>query len=881
MEVVADDQGRMGLENELNHTGDVSTYDQDDEFDLTIGGEEDLDPNAGRYDTNGAFISEADENEITDETLFNYEAEERGNSANVVLPTERDDRYNGDVNNEMLDLNVDTTEATGSAIEMDESTEIEKIGSPFSTEAAAQAYDDKHAEVVVEEEVYYHETGDEFETFDNTAQPQHHVHDHMEHATSVDNVSGNEEVHSDDLEAKIHEDQVPDSKSASVEIEKIEAVEAVAEDDVAAFGLGADEPVEDEAQEEQARYDDVQVDDGKPMFDDNDGAKPSSQKDSVADLTDEPQDQESWDETGDNDEASDIRPKVTVSYQSQEYSMFAESPGQDPDLYFLADLDSLHQPLSQLLANIRDVISDEIAPTQEVFLRVNGLGFEFAESTTKDFLDETTLAHIIEVNKQLIANEGGSPSPILHCYLGLRPSCLHRFSELSKAADEGKGLSDIAMFYDDASMDESAEDNEEHDFSQDIISDGPSLDEAALGDDNASEKGDDSNDAEQYWNPFRTTEEQFQTTDDVAVLKAAEGEPAEYEDLSVEALGVDNTEMENAVEYEDVSGNVGNDLDTNTAEALNYARDLSGQSEGAYDQPNTEDAEVEYVEQHAEMQTNLSQEDQEHIDGKTPILSRSSACGVEDLCLCFECLRPQFVGFDNSWSLVSLVETQAHPPTIAYNNDGAPTDANVTMSSKAEAGHESKRIEPSSSDAKADTNDQEIVANPTDENDGNDENDDDYLDLGNDEGEEGTHEPASDSALAFDNEAAESPAPIVISPQTSQNSSATATLDGNDNGAQVVASINRDPVTDSQNEAEFDASSGEVDEIDWNHDEEGDIDDANQNPTALSPSSPSAKRNREEDENADGPGDENGGYYHVASIRMHANPLPAIKRRRT
>lgn len=881
MEVVAEDQGPMGLERELSHAGTIPTFDQEDEFDLTIGGEDDMDANAGDYSTQGAYIDEVDETELRDETSFNYEVEEQGNPANVVLAHEEDDQYNDDENNEMLELDVDATEATDIVNEVDESNEIEQGGSPSGIETAVQDRIEEPAEDIVEEEVYYQETSNEIESFNKSVQDHaDHSPSYMEHLTSVDIVSSNEELQNTKIESAVHEDQVLGSESVIVEVEKIEASEVLASGEAAAFGLEAGVPMQGEVHEEQTQYVGGKFGGGEPSYDGDDQDQLSSRKASIADLAEGVQEQESWDEEEHDNESSDIHPKVTVSYQSQEYSLFAESSDQDPDYYFLADLDSLHQPLSQLLASIREIISDEISSSQEVFLRVNGLGFEFAESTTKEFLDETTFAQIIEVNRQLIDNEGGSPSPVLHCYLGLRPSCLHRFSELSKAAEEGKGLSDIAMFYDDASVDGSAEAIDEHDFSQDMISESPSLDGAPVGDDDNTGKNGGSNDVEQYYNPFRTTEEQFSTKDDATVPNTAEDEFAEQEELSAEALGIDSTEFDDANAFENPSRDTGDELENNTAEALEYDHDSSGDQEGAYNQPTAEDTEVGDIEQHTEVQTDLFKEDNGNVDGETFFLSPRSVCGAVDLCLCFDCLLPNLMDSDGSLSLVPLPETHISFSRRAHIDGGAHTACNVTTGFAEEGGKKAGHIELRRKDMEADIDDQESVANPDDDKD---VNDDDYLDLGNDEGDDGSNEQPMDSVITADDESAKTPAPVGISPQMSHHSSATATLDGEDHGFEGTLAFSNQNSTnprDAQNEADSDASNGE-DEIDWNHDEDGDLDDADQNPTALSPSSPSAKRNREEDENATGTGDENGGHWHLIRPRMHADKVPAIKRRRT
>lgn len=641
MEVVTEDQGPRGFEHELSQIVDATTDNQDDEFDFTIGGEDDLDPNAEDYQTHGVVSGEAGQNEV-DEISVNYKAEDQEGDTNEVLALAEDEQRD-DANDEMHELNDDHAGAIEYANEGDENNATEQTRSRSEEETVEQNPTEEHVEDVVEEEIYYQMAEEESEAFEDNAQPEpDHEPVDMEHATSVDYASGNEEVDNHD-EARVDEDQVSGSQNVVIEIEQSAAVEL---------------------REEQSQYVGGDIGGGEPSFDNDDQDNMSSKDDSVTDPVDKSQDHGIWDVEEHDDEDSDRRPQVTISYQSQDYSLFAEFPDQSPDHYFLSDLDLLHSPLSQLLASIREVISDEIATAQEVFLRVNGLGFEFAESTTKDFLDATTFAHIIEVNKQLVANEGGSPSPILECYIGLRPSCLHRFSELSKAAEEGKGLSDVAMFYDDVSANESMEEYEEHDFSQDMISDSPSLDDAAIVDNDTTGNNIDANDTEQYFNAFQPTEEPLQSIDEPNIPVVEEGEFAEQGEYSAEALSVDSTEFEGAKAFENVSGDVDDELHANNAEALDFTRDSSGHDEGVYDQSITEDAGVVDVDLNDEMRTELSQEHNGQIDGKTFILLSMRAFGTVDACFYSECLPSQCVDLDDLRSPVSMSETHTRDGVV-------------------------------------------------------------------------------------------------------------------------------------------------------------------------------------------------------------------------
>ncbi|KAI0851701.1 hypothetical protein F5Y00DRAFT_215662 [Daldinia vernicosa] len=135
-----------------------------------------------------------------------------------------------------------------------------------------------------------------------------------------------------------------------------------------------------------------------------------------------------------------------ISYGNTDYRLFAKSEADDPNKYFLSDMAALELPLGQLLSSLRDVISDELSPLDELVMHVDGLGLEFSESSTADILEKFTFGDILDLYDRLVKNDGTEPSPDLYTYLMVRPSCRQRFIALRDSADSGRGLSEIAIY---------------------------------------------------------------------------------------------------------------------------------------------------------------------------------------------------------------------------------------------------------------------------------------------------------------------------------------------------------------------------------------------------------------------------------------------------
>lgn len=74
-----------------------------------------------------------------------------------------------------------------------------------------------------------------------------------------------------------------------------------------------------------------------------------------------------------------VRHETYISYGQTDYRLFAQSEDDDPNQYFLDDKSVLNLPLGRFLSTLRDVISEEISPLDELVMHVDGLGLEFSE----------------------------------------------------------------------------------------------------------------------------------------------------------------------------------------------------------------------------------------------------------------------------------------------------------------------------------------------------------------------------------------------------------------------------------------------------------------------------------------------------------------------
>ncbi|KAI3337045.1 hypothetical protein HD806DRAFT_542774 [Xylariaceae sp. AK1471] len=159
---------------------------------------------------------------------------------------------------------------------------------------------------------------------------------------------------------------------------------------------------------------------------------------------------------GDRDDPTELADHygVYITYGSTDYSLFAKSEDDDPNQYFLDDKSTLDISLAQFLASLREVISDEISPLDELVMNVDALGLEFSESTTLDFLGKFTFGDLVVLYDKLVKNEQAESSPPIYTYLTVRPNCNQRMRALGESANAGRGLSEVATYRDSSPMEE-------------------------------------------------------------------------------------------------------------------------------------------------------------------------------------------------------------------------------------------------------------------------------------------------------------------------------------------------------------------------------------------------------------------------------------------
>ncbi|KAI1752411.1 hypothetical protein F4782DRAFT_153511 [Xylaria castorea] len=168
---------------------------------------------------------------------------------------------------------------------------------------------------------------------------------------------------------------------------------------------------------------------------------------------------------------------VYISYGETDYRLFAKSEDDDPNQYFLTDKSVLDLPLNLFLSSLREVISEEVSPLDDLELQVDGLGIEFSESTSLDFLGKFTFGDLVVLYDKLVKNEEAESSPPMFTYLTVRPSCIRRMMALGESANAGRGLSEVALYRDSSPMDEEGANDVESpdtDFSNGDYNDGES-----------------------------------------------------------------------------------------------------------------------------------------------------------------------------------------------------------------------------------------------------------------------------------------------------------------------------------------------------------------------------------------------------------------------
>lgn len=142
-------------------------------------------------------------------------------------------------------------------------------------------------------------------------------------------------------------------------------------------------------------------------------------------------------------------PNVQVHYRGTRYALFQKSYEDHPDTFFFSDMEALDFPLSQFLASLREVVED-VDSDDEVLIRIDDLGLEFAETTDKKILDQTNFRSLVDLHDRLMsADKPESENNSLQVYLVTRPNCQRRLEALVDSARIGEGLEAYRLSYPD------------------------------------------------------------------------------------------------------------------------------------------------------------------------------------------------------------------------------------------------------------------------------------------------------------------------------------------------------------------------------------------------------------------------------------------------
>lgn len=897
MEAVTEEQGHLELNKELVFEDDTASAIQDEEFDFDIGGpgdnlEEALGGPESTHDGlayhggNNDELHDAHTHSIQDQSAQQHDDESHEDG----IPSQDQDQHDLEVS--VFDTSVDA-EGVDQAYHFDDAQDDQT-----ERENAQQADGAQYGEgEKYQEDVYLEDTTEELGSFAGAGQQN----EELDQSTTVATEIATENVEFSHLEDEQFEDEIRDE---GISAEEIRVIQSGDETQPLVDSNYVDEMTENETTVVESHSEQVaQI--TSPALD-------SYAVDTAADTADQnitgttygPDD--ACDQEAESSKSSEQHPRVRVSYGTAEFYLFAESSDADPDDYFFENADVLRQPLSQFLPKLRQVITEDLQASDELFVKVDGLGLEFGETTTKEFMERTTFGQVLELYDRLVKlDDDSSEAPELYIYLETRPNCLYRLTDLTNNADEGKGLSQVAFYY-EGTPDLAAIEEESNDYD----GDGQGMDSDDVSDkgSNRQIEGDLSatHETEQSYNPFRLSESQQQ------VIDASHSTLAEREVMN-DPLSANGDEGHNTYEGdndESFSGEVQDDLDLAATEASHgviapeaqqVSDEVPGEDEDlAVETVNEEEPEGQhYVEEDllgseeaagteadAEANDKTFQEDDGPTDGEHPSTLELSGCTASsEICACAFCMSTQPTASGAVDNAHAMVQSEVNPrDPDRHLVEAALTDVHQALVAAADwsSNFSSATNARDSLAANFDYyNHRESTSADFNMQDYDTAENDDYLDIG-----ATAREPAEPAEYAA---SAGTPEP------TSHNSSATATLDGEGQGqgddesaTQALADADHLIQTPSQPEPEPDPPEAETDEIHWNDDDDDDngyendeFDVANQNQTDLSPSSLSVKRGRQADEDDVGLGDDSSKSSWGEELRVCANMTPVAKRRRT
>ncbi|KAK4169416.1 hypothetical protein QBC43DRAFT_198933 [Cladorrhinum sp. PSN259] len=126
-------------------------------------------------------------------------------------------------------------------------------------------------------------------------------------------------------------------------------------------------------------------------------------------------------------------PEVEILYNDGSYSLFGAADD-DPETFFLSGTKHLDKSLGELLSSLRQVLGEEIRPTDDLLISVEALGLEFGERSNQKFLARS-LRELLDCHASLATkNYGDFPTqPTLR--LMVQQDCEEQFLQLLQEAE--------------------------------------------------------------------------------------------------------------------------------------------------------------------------------------------------------------------------------------------------------------------------------------------------------------------------------------------------------------------------------------------------------------------------------------------------------------
>ncbi|GAP86420.1 putative conserved glutamic acid-rich protein [Rosellinia necatrix] len=270
---------------------------------------------------------------------------------------------------------------------------------------------------------------------------------------------------------------------------------------------------------------------------------------------------------------------VYISYGETNYQLFSKSEHDDPNHYFLTDQSVLDLPLAQFLTSLREVVSEEVSPLDELVMQVDGLGLEFSESTSPEFLGKFTFGDLVVLYDKLVKNEQAESSPPIYTYLTVKPNFSRRMMALGESANAGRGLSEVALYHDSVEEEQvNRLETPDTDFSTAEYNDGES---GSIYPQEDGEEADAFNNGEQQGSPLVNVEVQSEHPTDLD----DEADELDHGDDEVSVSG-----SINAADYEEEAGISGQDHATSVSSVL---RSQDTGKDGNQHSPKTSEASVD------------------------------------------------------------------------------------------------------------------------------------------------------------------------------------------------------------------------------------------------------------------------------------------------